>query len=390
MKKLIVFIVFFLFFLSVTAFINVNKYNTYDDKEIRGVYISYLEYLSYFQGNSLSLNKSYIKKMFDNLKSLNINTIFLHVSPFSDSIYDSKIFPYSYTLSGTEGKNPGMDYLEFFIKEAKKRNIKIHAWINPYRISLESDINVLSESNPAYDLLNTNDVKVTETGIYYNPASPQVINLILRQVYELISNYDIAGIHFDDYFYVDQSIDLKNYENHKSLNQVEISLEEYRLNIINTMIKSVYKLIKDYDKNIIFSIAPDGNINNNYKYHYADVKTWLSENDYIDMIMPQIYYGFENQYKPFIQTLNEWKNLVTNDVKLVPVLAFYKVGNIDEQAGSGKYEWINNNNIISRQINVIKTFSNYQGYSLFRYEYLFNDNLLNSNSIKEITELKNK
>lgn len=120
-----------------------------EEEEIRGVYISYLEYLTYFQNNAVAINKAYINKMLDNIKSLNFNTIFLHVSPFSDSIYDSRIFPYSYTLSGQEGKNPGMDYLEYFIKESKKRNIKIHAWINPYRISNESDTSLLSKDNPA-------------------------------------------------------------------------------------------------------------------------------------------------------------------------------------------------------------------------------------------------
>ena len=92
MKKLLVFFLIFLIFLTGNALIISNKYNKIEDLEIRGIYISYLEYLTYFQGNSLSINKAYIKKMLDNLKSLNVNTIFLHVSPFSDSIYNSKIF----------------------------------------------------------------------------------------------------------------------------------------------------------------------------------------------------------------------------------------------------------------------------------------------------------
>ena len=306
MKKIFVFFLIFLIFLTGDALIISNKYvENSPDLEIRGVYISYLEYLTYFKDNSLAINKAYINKMLDNLKSININTIFLHVSPFSDSIYNSKIFPYSYTLSGVEGKNPGMDYLEYFLKESKKRKIKVHAWINPYRISLTNDINLLSKDNPAYTLLNTNSVKITNNGIYYNPASSYVSSLILKQVYELISNYDIAGIHFDDYFYPDNTIDLENYNEYKTKNNVDISLKDYRLNIINSLIKNVYKLIKDYNSNLIFSIAPDGNINNNYIYHFADIKTWLLDDNYVDLILPQVYYGFNNQYKPFINTLNE-------------------------------------------------------------------------------------
>ena len=389
MKKIFVFFLIFLIFLTGDALIISNKYKKDNsDLEIRGVYISYIEYLSYFKDNSMSFNKSYINKMLDNLKSININTIFLHVSPFSDSIYNSKIFPYSYTLTGVEGKNPGMDYLEYFLKEGRKRNIKIHAWINPYRISLTSDTTFLSKDNPAYNLLNTNSVKITNNGIYYNPASSYVSSLILKQVSELITNYNIAGIHFDDYFYPDNTIDLENYNDYKTLNNVDISLKEYRLNIINSLIKDVYSLIKNYNKELIFSIAPDGNINNNYTYHFADIKTWLSNNNYIDLILPQVYYGFNNQYKPFINTLNEWHDLIKNNSKIVPVLAFYKVGIIDNMAGYGTDEWLNNSYIINRQINYAKTLEKYHGYVLFRYDFLFNKNLLNEKILEEIEKLK--
>ena len=388
MKKIFVFFLIFILFLTGMAFVSGSKVREINDEfEIRGVYISYLEYLTYFQGNALNINKSYINKMLDNVKSLGFNTIFLQVSPFSDSIYKSSIFPYSYTLSGEEGKNPGMDYLDYFIRECKKRGLKIHAWINPYRVSLESDSSKIAKSNPAYIMLNTGDVKVSKDGIYYNPASPKTIDLILKQVYELISNYDIDGIHFDDYFYVDQEIDKDNYLKYME-NNPNITLSDYRLNIVNTMIKSVYKLIKGYDSNIIFSIAPDGNIENDYTYNFADVKTWLKDNGYIDIIMPQVYYGFENEYKPFLETVKEWNNLIENDVKLIPALAFYKVGVLDNMAGVGKNEWLENDNLIERQINYIKTLNKYNGFTLFRYDYLFNDTLENNNTKIELSNLK--
>ena len=388
MKKIFVFFLIIILFLSSLALVSGSKVRNIDeDLEIRGIYISYLEYLTYFQGNALSINKSYINKILDNVSSLGFNTIFLHVSPFSDSIYKSEIFPYSYTLSGVEGKNPGMDYLDYFIREAKKRNLKVHAWINPYRISLESDTSKISKTNPAYMMLATGEAKASSEGIYYNPASPKTIDLILKQVYELISKYHVDGIHFDDYFYVDQEIDKDNYLKYME-NNPNITLSDYRLNLVNTMIKSVYKLIKEYDSNIIFSIAPDGNIENDYTYNFADVKTWLKEKDYVDIIMPQVYYGFDNQYKPFLETIKNWNDLIENDTKLIPVLAFYKVGLIDNMAGSGKNEWIENNNIIERQINYIKTLNKYNGFTLFRYDYLFNDTLENNNTKIELSNLK--
>ncbi len=389
MKKIFVFFLIFLLFLFSNVVVSSKKYvkNVDNNQQIQGIYISYLEYLTYFQGNALNINKAYINKMLDNIKSLGLNTIFLHVSPFSDSIYKSNIFPYSSTLSGVEGNNPGMDYLDYFLKESHKRNLKVHAWINPYRVSSSNDVSKISKQNPAYSLLNTSEVQVSEDGIYYNPASSKVIDLIIKQVSELITNYDIDGIHFDDYFYVNQDIDLENYKKY-SLKNPNVTLEDYRLQMVNTMIKNVYKTIKSYNQNIIFSIAPDGNIDNNYKYHFADIKTWLKENDYVDIIMPQVYYGFENQYKPFDKTINEWNDLIKNNTKLVPVLAFYKVGQLDNLAGSGKYEWLNNNNVINRQINFIKTLNKYEGFTLFRYDFLFNSNLETNMTSAEIKNMK--
>ena len=387
-KTLVVFLITITFLIGNTYVISKKEYNMENnDEEIRGIYISYLEYLSYFQNNNIDVNKSYINKMLDQIKDNKFNNIFLHVSPFSDSIYKSNIFPYSYTLTGTEGKDPGMDYLDYFIKESHLRNIKVHAWINPYRISNATDINKLSSNNPAITFLKTGDAKITKTGIYYNPSSSKVIDLLIKQIYEIITNYEVDGIHLDDYFYEDLEIDLENYQRYFLNNN--ISLEEYRYNIINTTTKTIYKLIKDYNKNIIFSIAPDGNIENNYQLHFADVKQWLKENNYIDIIMPQVYYGFNNDLKPFEKTINEWNNLITNNVKIVPVLAFYKVGLEDTYAGNGKYEWVNNKDIIAKQIIYSKTLNHYQGFTLFRYEYLFNENLFNNNTKEELNNVLN-
>lgn len=360
--------------------------NPINEEEIRGIYISYLEYLNNFYGNSKTVNEKIINSMIDNISASGFNNVFLHVSPFSDSIYNSEIFPYSNVLTGTEGKNPGFDYLEFFIKLAHQRKIKVHAWINPYRISFINDISKLSKDNPAYKLLNTSSVYQDDNGIYYNPSSEIVKDLILKQVEEIIKNYDIDGIHFDDYFYMQKEIDQEEY--HQYREKKEISLKEFRLMHTNDLIKRVYSLIKKKDNRIIFSIAPDGCINNNYLYHYADVKYWLENKNYVDIIMPQIYYGFKNQYAPFNSVLDNWISLVKNDdIKIVPVLAFYKIGTEDNDAGTGKMEWINDELIINRQIELIK-YNNLKGYTMFRYDFLFNRKVMNEKSVKEMEKLK--
>lgn len=380
----IVCIISFLFLDSTVAYI---KNDEEIEKELRIIYISYLEYQNNFLGNSKTINEAKIDKMIDNVSKLNFNCIMLHVSPFSDAIYNSKYFPYSYTLTNVEGKNPGFDYLEYFVKKAHQKKIEIHAWINPYRIRTDQKIDMLSKDNPAYNLLNTTHILINDLGIYYNPASEIVKNLIINQVKEIINNYNVDGIHFDDYFYIQNDIDKEEYQNYLD-NGGEMSLKEFRLYHTNDLIKRVYHVIKDIDEKIIFSISPDGNIDNNYNYHYADVKTWLTSNEYVDIIMPQIYYGFDNQYKPFKETFLEWQSLIKNEkIKIVPILAFYKTGKIDDNAGSGKDEWINNNDIIKRQITYLKQ-NNTGGIGLFRYDFLFNDNYLNDISIIELNNVK--
>src|SRR5699024_5736635 len=116
--------------------------------------------------------------------------------------YYSSIFPSSRCVVNTEGDPLSFDILKYFIKKAHQRSLELHAWINPYRISNDTDTSLISKNNPAYSMLNTSSVEIIDSkGIYYNPASSKVESLILEGIYEIISNYDVDGIHFDDYFY---------------------------------------------------------------------------------------------------------------------------------------------------------------------------------------------
>lgn len=353
-----------------------------DLSENRGIFVSYIEFFKYLNNKSEEDTKKEIDIMIDNIKKYHFNTIYLQVRPFSDSIYYSNIFPTSHTIVLKQGDKLPFDILEYFITQAKKNKIKLHAWINPYRISNDVDTSKVVSTNPAYKWLNTNNVMVIkDKGIYYNPSSEEVISLIIKGIEEIVLNYDIDGILLDDYFYPNDTIDLENYkQEHKN-----ISLKEYRFEKVNKLIRGIYSKIKEINSNVEFGISPDGNLDNNYNTHYADIKTWVSQNKYIDYIMPQLYYGFSNEVKPFIETLNEWNNLIKNDTKLIVALALYKAGTVDNYAKSGKNEWINNNNVIRKQIQVSRNVSNYSGYSFFRYDYLVG-NIDNINLQQEIKE----
>lgn len=371
MKKKIVHICLIAVIIVIAAFfIHYNKVPIMKEEEERGIFISYIEYTKYFDNKNKEEIKLEIENMISTIKEYGFNFIILQVRPFSDAIYPSNIFPSSWTVVSEEGKKLPLDILDYFIKIAHQNGIELHAWINPYRIRNDTNTSKISKENPAYSWLGTNHVKVIENkGIYYNPASKEVENLIIRGVEEIVTNYDVDGIHMDDYFYPDDTIDLENFEEFKNT----ISLTDYRLSNINHLIKSIYQKIKEINPQVLFGISPDGNIENNYEHHYADVKTWLQEEGYINYIMPQIYYGFFNENKPFIQTLNEWKNLIKTDIKLIPALALYKVGTIDDYAISGKNEWIEHSNIITNQIKVLRNQKKIDGYSLFRYDYLVNE-----------------
>lgn len=337
-------------------------------EERRAVFLSYIEIEKYFQGLNEEDTKKKIDEILNFLESHHFNMILLQVRSFSDAIYPSKIYPMSKTLVQEEGEKYPFDFLAYFIKKSHQKGIEVHAWINPYRIRSNTNVSSISPKNPAYSWLGTSNVKVIENqGIYYNPASLEVENLIIKGIEELIENYSIDGIHFDDYFYPNDTIDEEEYQEY----QMTMTKEEFHLANINQLVRRVYDTV--HKKGLIFGISPEGNIENNYQRNYADVKTWLKEDGYIDYIMPQIYYGFENQVKPFKNTLLEWNSLIQNQVKLIPALALYKSGVPDQYAKSGEKEWQENTDIIKREIEESRKVSNYQGFSLFRYDFLVSE-----------------
>lgn len=380
MKKILVIII-----LSIVLISNIklDRTSIKKEEETRAIFVSYIELNKYIKGNDYEISKRNIRKIIKNIKSLKCNTIILQVRSASDAIYKSNIYPMSLNIVNTE-YDDYYDVLDYFIKESHKSNVKIIAWINPYRIRTTCDKNTITEKNPAYKYLDT-DIVYINNGIYYNPSKQETEDLIVKGVEEVL-NYDVDGILFDDYFYPDNNIDKKDYEEYIKNNEF-IEEKDYRLNIVNKMIKRVYKTCKN--KNIKFGISPDGNIDNNYNKNYADVKSWLKSNEYIDFIMPQIYYGFYNSTRDYIKVTKEWENLIENkEIELYIALAFYKVGMEDKYAKNGFNEWIDNDNIIMREILLSRNLKNYQGFSLFRYENIFNEEIYTKTSIKEIENLK--
>lgn len=357
-------------------------------EEKRFIFISYIELAKYLKDKEETVMKNTIDDMINQCKDFGFTDIILQVRSFSDAIYYSDIFPSSITIVAKEGDKLPFDVLDYFIKISHKNNIRLHAWINPYRIRSNLSTEEIKDNNPAFKYLNTNKVEKNAKGIFYNPADEEVRKLILSGVDEILDNYDIDGIHYDDYFYPSDTIDLENYNEAKKDNQ-DLTLQQFRLENTTKLIKETYERVKKKNKNILFGISPEGNITNNYEVNYIDTKKFASEEGYVDYLMPQIYFGFFNSVKPFYQTVKEWNSYITTDkVKLIPALAFYKVGCEDLYAKDGQYEWVESNNIIAREVLTSRPLSNYQGFAIFRYDSILSDNLTDQ-AFKEKENLKN-
>ena len=376
MKKILIVILIF-----IILFVNIKEAKG-KKEELKGVFISYIELSKYLNNKKEDEMKRNINKMISNVEDMKLNTIFLQVRSQADSIYKSNIFPYSFYINKEEQLE--LDILEYFIEEAHKRKIKIYAWINPYRVRTNSDITTITNKNPAYKYINSDYLYIND-GIYFNPSKKEIENLIVDGVKEVL-NYKIDGLLFDDYFYPNNEIDIKDYQEYIKNNSY-IEKKDYNLNIVNNLVKRVHK--ECMEKNVPFGISPDGNNENNYNKNYADVKLWLKSDNYVDFIIPQIYYGFYNSSKSYINVVKEWSTLIKNkDIKYYIALAFYKVGKEDKYAKEGKDEWIYNDNIIMKEIIISRNLKKYDGFVLFRYDNLFNYDDFTVNSIKEIKNLK--
>lgn len=387
MKKILIIIL--VLFIGMYMFYYMNKkednniINNFE--EDRYVFISYIDY-SYLKGKDENILKEEINKMVLNIKENNFNGIILQVRAFSDAIYYSKIFSPSLHIVNNENDKLKLDMLDYFIKLSHENNIKLIAWINPYRIRSNNDISSISGNNIVNKYLNTSSVEI-KNGIYFNPAKDEVLDLIIKGVLEIVKNYDVDGILYDDYFYPSKTCDLNDYKLYK-LNGGLNSLEDFRRDNINKLIRKTYEKIKEVNSDVLFGISPSGNMNNNYNAEYLDIN-YLIENKIVDFIMPQIYYGFDNTNLPFVNTVNSWSNLVKDtNIKFYVALALYKSGLEDKYAKTGINEWINNNDIISKQIIVSRNTYNYEGFSIFRYDYLFNSKKDNKQLLDEVFYVK--
>ena len=353
------------------------------DEEMRGVWVSYME-LS-MENESSKTQKAFEDKFTEIAQKCcesGFNTLIVQVRPFCDALYKSSYFPWSHILTGTQGENHQYDALQIMCDICKENNLKIHAWINPYRVSSNETPKKLSDNNP---YIKNSEIGIkTDNGIFLDPSNETAQQLVCDGVKEIAENYDVDGIQFDDYFYPteDESFDKKQYEAYieKYGKKNSMNLDNWRMQNVNTLICKVYRTIKSVDSSVEFGISPQGNIGNNDGL-YADVKSWCTCKGFADYICPQIYFSLENPALTFEDCLDSWTSLdFDENVKLYVGLGGYKAGN-------GEYDektWLLSDSILADEYDILRNNKSVRGFMLYSYNCLEDDT-----AKKEINNLIN-
>ncbi|MBP1572025.1 MAG: family 10 glycosylhydrolase [Oscillospiraceae bacterium] len=358
--------------------------------QMKAMWISYLE----FQSVNFSSKTAFVSdmtQMFQNCKSMGLDTVIVQVRPFGDALYKSSVFPSSHLITGVQGAPMAYDPLEEMVKIAHGINLRIEAWVNPYRVRLSSKMpDNIAQSNPA----NNKDLVIEANGgVYYNPALSEVQDLVAKGVAEIVENYDVDGIHLDDYFYpsTEASLDEAQYK----ASGTSLSQDDWRRENVNTLVRKLYSTVKGIDSSVTFGISPQGNNDNNYTMQYSDVKLWLANEGYADYIMPQLYWGFGYLTKSgrtdyqFINLCEQWESYPrAAGVKLYIGLGAYRIGDGDGGAND-QSEWSRGDNLM-RMISTINSTDGIDGFVLYRYDNLFKNSkyaALAQSEVDHITEI---
>lgn len=333
----------------------VNARNETDNSFLQGMWVPYID-LDISKGENTT--KEAFEKRFQEIvataKNHNINTLIVHVRSHSDALYPSKIFPTSHILTGQQGETISFDPLKYMVETAHKNDLKFHAWINPLRISSISVPEKISDSNPCKSELFKDKLISHQNGLIYNPAYPEVRKLVCDGVKEIVENYDIDAVHFDDYFYPElenmiyEDNAYQEYIKSHTGDHTTLKIEDWRKENINSLIKEVHDTIKSVNPNIEFGVSPPGNTEKCSKTG-VDIYTWIKEG-YVDYLCPQIYWSLEFADMPFEKALGDWTRIAKNSpVKLYVGLALYKACT-DADCGT----WQNDRKILAKEFDLVR------------------------------------
>lgn len=360
------------------------------DREIRGVWVATVGRMDWPRANVESLQKEEFSKYLDKFEQYNVNAVIMQIRPCADAFYASSYEPWSDVLTGRQGHDPGYDVLQWLIDQTHARGMEFHAWMNPYRISNNANAFATSgaASHPAK--LHPEWTMRYDNLLMYRPAVPEVKDLLVNIIDELITKYDVDGVHFDDYFYpypksgvaIDDQADYTRYGVGYS------SIGDFRRGQVNDVIERIHNVIAAKKPGVVFSISPFGIWRNkasdpqygsdssglqNYDDLYADVRLWC-QNGWIDLVVPQLYNSTSNIAMNFTK-MCRWWDQNNFQAHLAIGHALYRFG---VEAEGAPYQ---NLDQLSDQFSISRGCQNTCG------SFLFNATCFNENKINILSRL---
>jgi len=348
----------------------------------KAMWFTYMDYENILSQKSEEEFSEIISERFENASELGINTVYVQIRAFGDAYYPSEIFS-----KGKFYTDESFDPLQIMIDKAHSCGLSFHAWINPMRLMKKDEISSQPKSEiERVCVAQENFIFEYEGRYYLDPSYSDTADIVCRGIEEIVRNYNVDGIHIDDYFYPSQEV--SDADEFKKSGKDNIA--DWRRENINVLVRSLYNTVKSINKGILFGISPQGNIETDYEKQYADVEKWLSEGGYCDYIVPQIYYGYENSECPFEETLDGWKSISDGNTALIIGLCTYKNGTEDKWAGKGADEWIINDDVTSRQVTDCTDDPEVDGIALYSYSSTFEDEVssavMASGQVQQIRE----
>ena len=275
--------------------------------------------------NNASAQKAELNAYLDNLQAQHFNAIFLQVRTMCDAFYQSSYEPWSSYLTGTRGKNPGYDPLAYAVEQCHARGIQCHAWINPYRWSTGTDWNTEQDKQLKNSGMLLSHTSGSTTTTILNPGLPETRQRIVNVIKEIINNYDVDGVIFDDYFYPEGIPTNSSAGDYNLWNDsgVDMTFADWRRNNVNMMVRDVYNMIQETKPEVRFGISPAGvagtrstsaaqhgvtpcPTGSDWQYNgiFSDPLAWLEQGT-IDYISPQLYWKTNHSTNPF-GPLTQW------------------------------------------------------------------------------------
>jgi len=362
-------------------------------REFRGVWIATVANIDWPTSSTdpYSKQKEDFVKLLDYYKSLNFNAVIVQVRAAGDAFYPSKYSPWSKYLTGKQGQKPNTmeDPLSWMILESHKRGLEFHAWFNPYRATMTMETKDLS---PNHDFVkHPNWMIKYATKYYYNPGLPEVRAHLVEIIKEVVQNYNIDAIHFDDYFYpykVEKEV-FNDAASFKKYGKPGQKLDDWRRENVNFLVKEVNETIKSEKPWVQFGISPFGvwrNIDKdpsgsktragqtNYDDLYADVLTWM-KNGWIDYLIPQLYWSMDYNLASHRELVNWWSKNHYN-TKIYIGNGPYKIRDNADKAWENPME-------ISNQVGLSKITPNISGNAYFSAKSMYVKN-------KDVADLLHK